>query len=423
MRGLFLLCALLLVVAPWPAAAQTPEAAQAAADELSEAAAVARERAALMARLERLKAETEATEARRQRLGEAVIDLTGDEARLRQRLEEASANVQTLEERIAREEEALEQLTVDQATIRHELAGRREELALVLMALQRIGRRPPPGLVGEGDDPMDAVRGAISLNAVVPALSETGNRLARKLSQASRFAAEERTRWERLAVDLQTVSAERERLDGLVQELERKRTLSLYDRDRAAADLARLAEEADSVNALIARLDSGPAQPPTADEGPAFALRKGRLAAPVAGTVVSRYGEQAGASSVADGRVIAALPQSTVFSPMPASVLFAGPFRSFGHVLILDAGDGYHMVLAGLAQTNVEPGQRVSTGMPLGRMAKTGGRASLVPQEGEGSAVLGGRPSLYVELRKDGAAIDSHGWWREPGVDGERTSG
>ncbi|MBJ3775037.1 murein hydrolase activator EnvC family protein [Acuticoccus mangrovi] len=386
------------------------------------AAAVAREREQLLTRLERLREETSATQSRASELGEALVDLAGDEAKLRQQREDIAERVAALEQSISEEEEELEALTDGQARIRHQLAEKRTELATVLMALQRIGRRPPPALFGETGRPTDTVRGAILLNAVVPTLDDKAAALARTLTEAARLAAAERDRWTRLKADLETVDGERRRLEELGEELERRRALSLYERDRAAADLARLAEEEGSVSALLDRLSrSGAAPASPGDLG--FAARRGSLVVPVAGRVVSRYGDLTETGNLSEGITIAALPQSTVFSPMTATVLFSAPFRGYGHVLILDAGDGYHMVLAGLDEASVAPGDEVSTGIPVGRMGRSSRRSAVAAAGVNGSALLGARPALYVELRKDGAAIDSHGWWRDAANDVGRTGG
>ena len=388
----------------------------------SREAALERERDQLLARLERLREETAATEARAANLGEALVDLAGDEAKLRQRLDEVGERIATLESRMANDEEALDALTVDQSRIRQELSGKRKELAMVLMALQRLGRSPPPALFAGEGGPADVVHGAILLNTVLPGLDEEARALASTMSEAARLKEDEEARWARLKRDHGEVAAERDRLQALVNELERRRALSLYERDRASADLARLAEEADSVEALLGRLKAGTPQSP-APEGVPFSQRRGGLADPVAGTVVGEYGDAIEAGGTAEGRVIAALPQSTVFAPMPATVLYAAPFRSYGHVLILDAGDGYHVVLTGLAESFVEAGGSVKAGSPIGRMGAKAGRSAVVPAGARSDPLIAARPLLYVELRRDGSAIDSHGWWRDPGPDGGRTSG
>ncbi|RAH99532.1 hypothetical protein DLJ53_23780 [Acuticoccus sediminis] len=383
---------------------------------------VSRERQQLMQRLERLRESTAAAEARASELGDELIDLASDEARLREQAEDAADKVAALESRIAEREEALERLTDDQAGIRKDLADKRGELAAVLMALQRIGRRPPPALFGDTGDPTRTVRGAILLNAVLPELDSNARTLTDTLARAARLEADERASWAALREDLSQLNAERRQMDEASAELQRRRALSLYEKERASADLARLAEEERTVSGLIDRLTrSG-----VVDAAPAslnFETRKGSLAEPVAGRVVSTFGEATGSGDVSSGRTIAALPEATVFAPMAATVLFSAPFSDYGQVLILDAGDGYHMVLAGLESTSVVIGDRVEPGAPLGRMGQSARRSAAVSTSVKGSDLLGSRPALYIELRKDRVAIDSHGWWREATADAGRTSG
>jgi septal ring factor EnvC (AmiA/AmiB activator) len=86
-------------------------------------------------------------------------------------------------------------------------------------------------------------------------------------------------------------------------------------------------------------------------------------------------------------------------------VVYAGPFRSYGQVLILNAGDGYHVVLAGMERVNAALGQFVLGGEPIASMGAT--QLASIGEVDHTSA----QPILYVEFRKDGTAIDSAPWW------------
>src|SRR5690606_24611199 len=94
-----------------------------------------------------------------------------------------------------------------------------------------------------------------------------------------------------------------------------------------------------------------------------------------------------------------------VTSPVDATILYAGPFRSYGQLLILDAGDGYHMVLSGLGRVSVSLGQSVLAGEPVGAMGET--RVASVAALDNGDTV----PKLYVEFRRDGKPVDPAPWW------------
>ncbi|MBI0534467.1 hypothetical protein D9599_02645 [Roseomonas sp. KE2513] len=121
--------------------------------------------------------------------------------------------------------------------------------------------------------------------------------------------------------------------------------------------------------------------------------RPGR-AAPVAGSVQRDFGERG-----ATGQTWLASPGARVVSPCSGQVVFSGPFRSYGRMLIVDCGGGYHFVLAGLDRLDAEPGQRVLAGEAVGTL-------------GNAVSAGGGRASLYVELRRRGQPVDPASWMR-----------
>jgi septal ring factor EnvC (AmiA/AmiB activator) len=114
---------------------------------------------------------------------------------------------------------------------------------------------------------------------------------------------------------------------------------------------------------------------------------------PVAGPVVRRWGERTDAGP-ANGMAFRAPPMGRVVAPCAGRVAFAGPFRSYGVLVILDCGGGYHFVLAGLDRLDTDAGAAVRPGEPLGVMPDWD------------PAGTGKRPALYVELRHDGQPVD-----------------
>jgi murein hydrolase activator len=118
-----------------------------------------------------------------------------------------------------------------------------------------------------------------------------------------------------------------------------------------------------------------------------------------------RYGEADGLGGRAQGLSIAARPSAPVVSPADGWVVYAGPFRSYGELLIINAGDGYHVVLAGMSAIHASLGQFVLAGEPVAEMGAT--RLASLGEIEHSSA----QPVLYVEFRKDGNAIDPGPWW------------
>ncbi|MEZ5817834.1 MAG: peptidoglycan DD-metalloendopeptidase family protein [Hyphomicrobiaceae bacterium] len=133
-----------------------------------------------------------------------------------------------------------------------------------------------------------------------------------------------------------------------------------------------------------------------------FAQARGRLPLPVQGKRIIGFGDKAHTNR-SSGIVIETRAGAQVVSPMDGWIVFAGVFRSYGQILIINGGDGYHMLLAGLSQIDVQLGQFVLAGEPVGLMtgAPRGGKAKPPANA----------PVLYVELRKDGRSIDPDPWW------------
>ncbi len=135
----------------------------------------------------------------------------------------------------------------------------------------------------------------------------------------------------------------------------------------------------------------------------AFSDARGKLPLPAQGRRALAFGERTQFGGQSKGIVIETRAAAQVTSPCDGWVVYAGEFRSYGQLLIINAGDGYHVLLAGLSQIDVQPGQFVLTAEPVGTMS--GG------QKNSSSATSVSGPVLYVELRKGGRPIDPDPWW------------
>ena len=128
------------------------------------------------------------------------------------------------------------------------------------------------------------------------------------------------------------------------------------------------------------------------------------LPLPVNGARIREFGAPDGLGGTEKGLSIAARPGGQITAPCDGWVVYAGVFRNYGQLLILNAGGGYHVLLAGMERISVDLGQFVVTGEPVAVMG--GGAQSA-------AAIAGGtsQPVLYVEFRKDGIPVDPGPWW------------
>ena len=431
-----------------PLAAQTaPRAAegvdpQDAAREAEVKRAQRAERdAELRAAEERQKANAEA----RARLDAEIREIRTDRARLNQSLIEAAQRSQASEARISQIEGRLTALATSEQAIRLSLEARRGLIGDVLAALQRLGRRPPPAILIQPEDVLAALRAAILMGAVLPELRLEAEQLAVDLGELVRLRgqmAQERVGVQREFAEL---AAERQRLAALIEarrgreaeaaraaEAERQRAAAigrevdnlrdLVDRlDREATQAARLAEEARRATeaqtqavrermAALAFRDPSRLAPQAA-----FQDLRGRLPKPVAGSQLRAFGAPDGFGGQARGVSYAARSGAVVSAPADGWVAYSGPFRSFGHMVILQMGGGFYVLLAGMERVDVQRGQFVLAGEPVGALG----------QRQEGSVVAigdgAGQPILYVEFRRDGQSIDPGPWWAT--TQGDRVRG
>ena len=392
--------------------------------------------------LQTLQSEISLSEQRKQELASEIESLEKDRATINRTLIETSTNSRSIEKRITKSETRLSQLRDEQANVRVFLNSKKALLMEVLGALQRMGRNPPPALLVTPEDALSSVRSAILLGSVVPEVRSETDILLGQLQDLVRISTDIDKQRETLSIELVSLAGEEEKLNLLLQE---KRKLSGEAQTKLAQEIAKTAElaaQATSLNGLIASLeaeiksaqevveaarlaeiDRKKQEQVRINEGrtfekadafsdpgriaPAisFTAAKGLLPLPVSGAQVASFGQDDGAGDKTRGISLETRENGRVISPADAWVVYAGPFRSYGQLLIMNAGQGYHVVIAGMEQINVQPGQFVLVGEPIGimgaqRIASTG----LVD-------VNTTKPILYVEFRKDGNSIDPTPWW------------
>jgi septal ring factor EnvC (AmiA/AmiB activator) len=143
-----------------------------------------------------------------------------------------------------------------------------------------------------------------------------------------------------------------------------------------------------------------------------FPDRRRSLTVPAAGRIVTRYGERmqrAGGRVSAKGIEIVTRPGAQVVAPYDGKVVYAGPFRGYGRILIIEHGGRYHSLLAGLERIDAVVGQWVLAGEPVGVMAGDS------DSSGQGESSTRRPPKLYVELRRTGQPINPLPWLAQTG--------
>ena len=362
------------------------------------------------------------------------IDAIGEDSRkLNQALIDGAARVRDAESRIAETEARLKPLNDSERSLRKSLEDRRAVIAEVLAALQRMGRRPPPAIMVQPEDALKTVRTAIMLGAVLPEMRVQADALASDLADLIRIRKDIAAERDRLVQDIAAQAEDRQRIALLIQERQKKQTTTERALESEQQKSLVLARQVDNLKDLIGKVEQGldaasratrQAERASDEEKSrdnrtnlaalndpgrlapaiAFAAARGRLPIPVNGVRTKEFGASDSLGGTEKGISIASQPAAQVTSPCDSWVVYAGPFRNYGQVLILNAGGGYHVVLAGMDRISVNVGQFVLTGEPVAVMGNgSPGTATL--------ASSSDRPVLYVEFRKDGTPIDPSPWW------------
>jgi septal ring factor EnvC (AmiA/AmiB activator) len=365
-----------------------------------------------------------------------ITTLGEDRRKLNEALLTTAGRLRLAEDHIAATEARLRKLADKEREVRKSLDGRRAVIVEVLAALERIGRRPPPAIMTAPEDALVSVRTAILLGAVLPEMRGEADALSTDLAELARVRAESKNEREALGRDVAAFSEDQQRMSLLVQERQKKQAEAEKALDAQRQRVAALARQADNLKDLIAKLErdsaarAGAEKPSAPPEGKpnfaalkdpgrlapaiAFATAKGALPLPVNGVRIRDFGSPDGLGGTEKGLWIASRAAAQVTAPCDGWVVYAGPFRSYGQLLILNAGGGYHVLLAGMERISVDPGQFVLTGEPVAVMG--GG-----PQSAAAVATGSSQPVLYVEFRKDGTPVDPGPWWAT--TDSEKVRG
>jgi murein hydrolase activator len=338
--------------------------------------------------------------------------LNQDLKSMRKSLIGTAASVQKYEDMVSDVENHLAALAKEQRAKTSALEAKRGDLANTLGTLARLSRHPPEALIISPSPPIDMVRGAIVLSSVVPRLQARADVLASELSALRHLRVEIGRKRARLASANQGLTKERIALDRLLKNTARQRQLALKSSKREQRRLRRLASQAKDLKALIARLEADERKrsgikvlPPPPGATP-FSAEMGKLPLPARGPIVVRFGDALETGLKSKGIKVSTRPNATVVAPHDGRVVFAGSFRSYGRLLIIAHGEGYHTLIAGMAQIDGEVGQWLLAGEPVGQMggASTSGNGAVKV------ANNGGSPQLYLELRRQGEPINPLTW-------------
>ena len=388
--------------------------------------------------LQALEASITLSQERIDALKAEIEEMEGDRTRQNAALIAAAQRVKLAEIEVADVEERLSALIVKEFEVRGRLDGSNAEIANVLAALERISLNPPPALIVDPDDALGSARSAMLISAIVPQLRAKADAVTDDLKALTDIKLQALAEEQTLRANYAVLEEERLRIATLIAA--RKQGIDMRTEELAAeeAEAVALAARATTLQELIGSLSeratavsapnsSGgagadpetPVMTPeeiqvalanTARTEPAipFGAARGYLTMPANGVNVVDYGASDGFGGISQGISVVTRADAQVVAPADGWVLYKGPYLNYGQIVILNTGQNYTVLLAGLETVTVDIGQFVQMGMPLGTMgSRTIGR-SVTTNAGAT------QPTLYIELRQNNKPVDPTGWWANP---------
>jgi septal ring factor EnvC (AmiA/AmiB activator) len=329
----------------------------------------------------------------------------------------------------------IDALAQQQRDAEQRVQARAKAMQPLLPLIERLSLYPAETLLAVPTPPDEALRGVLVLQGLARQIEVETEALRRDQSAADTATEALRQEAPRLAEAAAAQKREADALDAQIDAAHHAQAAAEAQANEAASQAAAAASRADSLRAALAAIEAqrradeakaredgaraerqkhaaeaqaahvrevAAAHPTGAGTIASGAGPHGQLQPPVIGVVVKGWGEQTDAGP-ASGLSYHAPPGAHVISPCGGRVVFAETFRSYGLLLIIDCGGGYHVVLAGFQRLDVKLGQSLLAGEPVGVM----------PDWEPGATTQ--RPALYVELRHDGTPVNPAPWLRPSG--------
>lgn len=350
----------------------------------------------------------------------ASADLTAAIAALqeaggaRDRVAALTGTIRAYEEGLAALREAMRQAELREATLKMSFTAKRDRIAQLVTVLAGMEKNPGPLLLLHPDGPLGTARSGMILADVAPALQAETEALKSELQELHDLRALQQTAATTLSSGLQAAQDARTALSKAISD--RTDLPKKFTEDPAVMNaILQSAATLDDFAALLSTdggIDGGAVSQP-------FAGAMGVLPLPVLGTLIRRPDEADAAGVRRPGMTLATRPRALVTAPWPATIRYLGPLLDYGNVIVLEPGDGYLLVLAGLGTLYGEVGDIVPAGAPLGLM---GGDEAADPDlavSSEGATGASDTETLYLELRLGASPVDPSEWFAATATTGE----
>ena len=329
---------------------------------------------------------------------------------VQKQLVSSARQIQSQEGKLSLLEQKTKELTLQERELQEKLKLSNKQLFRIMKGLQTLALRPRELLIFQTKTPVEMLRSRDLMRYSLPIIGqmqeETKENLGR-LANVRQELIEKKEQIKQAHTDLLTQREKMNRLAGQKKVMQAQYT-SYYNEAKKRADA--LAAKAQDLKDLLTQLEHEKvlarkkkeqekalsAPTPHLIATGSFGKAKGFLSLPASGNINQHFGETSISGAHAKGIVIQTRPNAQITVPFDGTVLFAGPFQNYGRLLIVDHGDEYLTVLAGMDSINASVGQELLAGEPVGAMSDS-------------------YTELYLEIRHQGIPENPEPWFKQKG--------
>lgn len=375
-------------------------------------------------KLDALKIQIEAATQKAEALEKQAAKAREEVAEIQQELINSATDIQKTEGNIIKSEANLKNLLEREDDLEERLKDKNFEMASTLGAMQRLSLQRTNVVAFKPGDAVDTLRTTSLLKVILPDLKNRADLLQEDLSELNDVRFEITDQNTLLKQQLTTLVISNGEIDDLLKQRVVRQKVLEKNTEEERKKLKQFAENAKNLQELVDQIeieialrdeaarraenfmrDKPTGKPentviataPVPRAGLGFEKSKGNLPLPARGNISQSFNQLLASGQRHKGITVDTRIGATVIAPHEGRIVFAGKFRTYGELLIISHGDGYHTLLAGMENINSIVGQWVLKGEPVGQMSKTAGPSN-------------SRQKLYVELRQKGKPVNPLPW-------------
>jgi septal ring factor EnvC (AmiA/AmiB activator) len=322
-------------------------------------------------------------------------------AAIRERASAIGERLQQSERRVTNEESGLERVNRELAEKRDEFEARKDDYSKTVLSLLRLRRLPPTALFSNTKQRDELLLAASMLEKTNHAVAQKAVLLRRDIARLKELQSESKQRDATTRAEKTTLRAQQLTLSRELAARQAIQARLNADHAEALEQVTKLSRESESLQELLGKLDANEkaekklaSAPKPVSKLRVFDGKKGSARAPVAGAVLHRFGEANATNGNYRGMVFKARPGAAVVAPYDGEIVFTGPFRDYGNMVLIKHQNGYISLIAGLGKVSAGLKQAAVRGEPIGTMPESG------------------KTEAYVELRDTSAKpIDPANWF------------